>query len=980
MNPDPASRGPGSPTGIRSPGQAQAFSSLSRLFSNSSVFESLGRGSRGGKFSVIEEFAAFSDPIIVLSNLMVTLKDSHIPGPRLIRLQTEFNVELGCGAQSEVFGFDESILDGHGLTPQDLPDSMRKSITGVAIKRFRVHGAKRRQPRPSTSISSEEFVFLCKAAHQEIDVLCKSAFRKHPNIVRLISWGLCLDTMEENDEETPRIPLLILEKSRCSLTQLLAHPTRYKANLSFQDICGLLLDTGHGLEAIHQEGIAHGDLKPDNILIFESGGRWCAKLCDFGLSATENAGHTSSTVEYRGTPGWRPPEYYRQGLRTLTFQGHQRCDIFVFGLVVWSTFQYNGRHPLPREGEPSWNVSTLAAQMLEKQTNIPKSERNRIILIVQGALIDDPDARQRHPWKYLDDKAYRHVGRAVKFWRDSTIITRPFRYALRRTFGGVVELPDEGLEEFDGMVLTAPEEGAPSWTICCLPWMWPRRTARPPSSRLPPIAFPERNAEYLKEFEQFFRPLDVERRPYSLLTVHHGHRACINIKHLQELYDGLLEAIHSGDELRVYALARVRSRIPACCWRRLKSGRPAHVIERYIKDIHDFSTLAWLCHGQIGAYELRLEAHLKAVFDCILQRPRNFSYFAIRREQQLGVQERSKHFMLLIEHGARIEAVTNPEGESIFLQFLRLSNEFSRNGYGDLSIPDICVSFKRIARKAFIAPNTRFYMTGELPELEENTKGCTNTALHDSVVAESYVAVEALVRSGFFVDARNKDNKTALYLALDQREEQQRSAAQQKQKPKSRQKASLVDSTTLYRIIALLKQNTTQALDIDSTSGTSTEIPLGWERKTLTSTGNNHEEPTKEVFYDILSTSLTFSKPTFSLYEDRRLALGARRFSASGQTYYLDLFRFICPSSSSYDADIQTSPEMEIYDDRWFANELYTPAVSRHGQGASEQPLTLQAVRARRQRIGRRALSAIFSKMYAQRVNGVQARSDSQHH
>lgn len=69
---------------------------------------------------------------------------------------------------------------------------------------------------------------------------------------------------------------------------------------------------------------------------------------------------------------------------------------------------------------------------------------------------------------------------------------------------------------------------------------------------------------------------------------------------------------------------------------------------------------------------------------------------------------------------------------------------------------------------------------------------------------------------------------------------------------------------------------------------------MGWGQRFLFPTS-----PSKPIiiYHDILSHSLTFRQPTFSLYEDRRLALGSRRFSASGQTYYLDILRFTSPAS-----------------------------------------------------------------------------------
>ena len=111
------------------------------------------------------------------------------------------------------------------------------------------------------------------------------------------------------------------------------------------------IQASEGLQAIHQVGIIHRDLKTPNI-VRDSWG--VVRLMDFGIAkeADRNAGFTA-TGEVMGTPEYMSPEQCR-GER-LDF----RSDVYSMGIVIYEMF--TGR--VPFHGETV--MATLLAQLQE---------------------------------------------------------------------------------------------------------------------------------------------------------------------------------------------------------------------------------------------------------------------------------------------------------------------------------------------------------------------------------------------------------------------------------------------------------------------------------------------------------------------------------------------------------------------------------------------------------------------------------------
>ena len=89
----------------------------------------------------------------------------------------------------------------------------------------------------------------------------------HPNIVNLL--GVSFETEGPSDTQNA-MPVLIPECAELgNLAELLETARKEDRPLEFHEKVSLCLDVAHGLEILHACDIVHGDVKPENVLVFE---------------------------------------------------------------------------------------------------------------------------------------------------------------------------------------------------------------------------------------------------------------------------------------------------------------------------------------------------------------------------------------------------------------------------------------------------------------------------------------------------------------------------------------------------------------------------------------------------------------------------------------------------------------------------------------------------------------------------------------
>jgi serine/threonine-protein kinase len=105
------------------------------------------------------------------------------------------------------------------------------------------------------------------------------------------------------------------------------------------ELVELLAQACEGLGYAHAKGVIHRDLKPANILVRNDGGRWTAKLTDFGVAQVEQSQLTQEG-HFMGTLGYMAPEYLDTAKATVA------TDLFAMGVMLYEIVS-GGRRPFP---------------------------------------------------------------------------------------------------------------------------------------------------------------------------------------------------------------------------------------------------------------------------------------------------------------------------------------------------------------------------------------------------------------------------------------------------------------------------------------------------------------------------------------------------------------------------------------------------------------------------------------------------------
>ena len=262
----------------------------------------------------------------------------------------------------------------------------------------------------------------------EISVLTSSFVRRFDSFVKVI--GVCFEESIASLDPSGagQFHLLLEHSEHGDMASFLGRngqqlDTKVKIDLAYQVSCGLLI--------LHQDLICHGDLKVQNVLVFNGdNGRYRAKLADFGLSVhTYHGGpfvDTMRDVYYPpGTPLLNAPEFRNRYLNTgsIDIAAAIRAEVFSFGLLLWEILK-NGQSYFNMAWSDNAGASKMGLGTEEQMTFLSTLPRNGLLtrgeefLVVQdlderlheqtlqvfrASLQDDPLQRQSMSkiWKIL---------------------------------------------------------------------------------------------------------------------------------------------------------------------------------------------------------------------------------------------------------------------------------------------------------------------------------------------------------------------------------------------------------------------------------------------------------------------------------------------------------------------------------------------------------------------------------------------------
>lgn len=164
--------------------------------------------------------------------------------------------------------------------------------------------------------------------------------------------------------------------------------------LSKAQSCRVAIAIANGVRLLHESGIAHLDLKPENVLVEENpkNGKSFVRLIDLDAARIDGVGLRNRVI---GTPGYNSPEHFdsrRYG------DVSEKSDVFSLGVLLFVLLL--GQHPFPKHYQRDVEMSAV---------DIPPNSLHREVLgRILGCFNVDAESRPKASW--LHSILHAHYG------------------------------------------------------------------------------------------------------------------------------------------------------------------------------------------------------------------------------------------------------------------------------------------------------------------------------------------------------------------------------------------------------------------------------------------------------------------------------------------------------------------------------------------------------------------------------------------
>lgn len=241
--------------------------------------------------------------------------------------------------------------------------------------------------------SQEDF---CRRFRNE----CKAtAVLSHPNIVKILDVGL-------NDVSPQYMVMEYIDGVTLKFFMEQQKVLRWQDSLQFT------LQILNALKHAHSRGIVHRDIKPHNIMIYESGQ---VKVMDFGIAQFSHTDGCTYSDKTLGSVHYMSPEH----LEGKTVD--ERSDIYSVGVMLYEML--TGRKPFDDD-----DLNKIANKHLKENPIPPKTLNNNIPKaleeIVLHALEKEPDDRYQSASQMIDDINAFKLDNSIVFGYKNPIITK----------------------------------------------------------------------------------------------------------------------------------------------------------------------------------------------------------------------------------------------------------------------------------------------------------------------------------------------------------------------------------------------------------------------------------------------------------------------------------------------------------------------------------------------------------------------------